>query len=45
MEPAAFLTFGDVMADSVQQILEPVAQQQHAVLSLVGGMAPDVAES
>ena len=44
MEPAAFLTFGDVMATSVQQILEP-STQQHAVLSLVGGMTPDIAES
>ena len=44
MEPAAFLTFGDVMADSVQQILEPAAKQ-HAVLSLVRGMTSDIAES
>ena len=44
MEPAAFLTFGDVIAHSVEQIVEPQSSA-HPILSLVPGLSADVAES
>jgi len=42
MEPAAFLTFSDVIARSAEQTAEP-KPQKHPVLNLIHGM--DVAES
>ena len=42
MEPDAFLTFSDVIAKSVEKVLEPTIQQ-HPVLNLIQGM--DAAES
>ena len=44
MEPAAFLTFGDVIARAVEQVVEPPTTS-HPVLSLVQGLGVDVAES
>jgi len=44
MEPAAFLTFGDVISLSVEKTLEPT-HPSHPTLSLVRGLGADVAES
>jgi hypothetical protein len=44
MEPAAFVTFSEVIACSAEQILEPETKP-HSILSLVHGLRSDVAES
>ena len=44
MEPAAFLTFSDVIAQAVQETVNPDASS-HPVLSLVHGLSGGVAES
>ena len=44
MEPAAFLTFSEVIAQSAEQVMKP-ERKSNPILSLVHGLGADVAES